>query len=76
MKSSGIFSTHHSKLKGKGAVFMRKSEELAWRIFEKTGGVKAYMKYRALSKGTELEAGEELGTVKDRGNCHKNNKIQ
>ena len=55
---------------------MAKLTELAWKVFEKTGGVKEYMKYRALSESVrDSEAGEELGAFEDRRNSNKNHKI-
>ena len=55
---------------------MGKISDLAWRVFEKTGGVKEYVKYKALQSGVQnMEAGEELGAFEDRRDCNKNNKI-
>ncbi len=55
---------------------MGKISELAWKAFEKTGGVKEYMKYKAKSgKFDDMEAGAEIGTFEDRGNRDQNNKI-
>lgn len=56
---------------------MGKISELAWKTFEKTGSVKDYLKYRAKSENlNDMEAGAEIGAFEDRGNRHKNNKIQ
>ena len=55
---------------------MGKISDLAWIVFEKTGGVKEYVKYKSLQSGVQnMEAGEELGAFEDRRDCNKNNKI-
>ena len=55
---------------------MGKILDLAWKAFEKTGGVREYLKYRSLSGNTQsMEVGEELGAFKDRGDCNKDHKI-
>ncbi len=55
---------------------MGKISELAWKAFEKTGGVKEYLKYKAKSEDFgKMEAGAEIGAFEDRGDRHKNNKI-
>ena len=56
---------------------MGKIKNLAWQAFEKTGGVKEYLKYKAHGEDKfSLEVGEEIGAFEDNGNRYKNNKIQ
>ena len=55
---------------------MRKTAELAWKTFEKTGSVREYLKYKAKSEEKwDMEAGVELGAFEDRRDCNKDNKI-
>ncbi|MBE7023647.1 MAG: YqzL family protein [Clostridia bacterium] len=55
---------------------MGKLSDLAWKVFEKTGGVKEYLKYRTVSEMTQdSEVGGELGAFEDRRNSNKNHKI-
>ena len=54
---------------------MGKISNLAWKAFEKTGGVKEYLKYKAVLDRTETEVGEELGAFKDHRNSNKNHQI-
>lgn len=55
---------------------MKKLSDLAWKAFEKTGGIKEYLKYRAFSEQTlDSEVGGELGAFEDRRNSNKNHKI-
>ena len=56
---------------------MEKFEHFAWCAFEATGGVKEYLKYKALKKDkTDFEAGVEIGVDKNIGNSDKNHEIR
>ncbi|MBQ9756887.1 MAG: hypothetical protein IJW15_00500 [Clostridia bacterium] len=56
---------------------MAKIKDLAWQAFEKTGGIKEYLKYKAHSENSfSAEVGEEIGAFEDHRNSDKNDKIQ
>lgn len=54
---------------------MGKLTNLAWKAFEKTGGVKEYLKYKTHQR-YDMEVGEEIGIVENPRDCNKNHKIQ
>ncbi|MBR5614094.1 MAG: hypothetical protein IKT39_05230 [Clostridia bacterium] len=56
---------------------MNSYKHLAWKAFETTGGVREYLKYKALDKNdTSVEAGEEFGTFKNIGNSDKDHQVR
>jgi len=56
---------------------MGRIKSLAWQAFEKTGGVKEYLKYKVYDiPDTKLEVGEEFGAFENHRDSDKNQKIQ
>lgn len=49
----------------------------AWKAFEKTGGVREYLKFKALGEAErDIEVGDELGLDKNLGNSDQNRKVR
>ena len=56
---------------------MGKIKDLAWQAFEKTGGIKEYLKYKTHSENSfSAEVGEEIGAFENHRHSNKNNKVQ
>ena len=56
---------------------MNNLKHFAWKSFEKTGGVKEYLKFKALDKfQVQIEAGEECGSCKNLRNRAEDHKVR
>ena len=56
---------------------MNKSELSAWKQFEQTGSIKAYLDYKAQEKNElNFEAGEDFGVNKNGRDSDKRDKIR